>query len=181
MQNLTPPKRTAARDVDETHEEDSEMKILLIEDSRFLRMAIEKSLATAGHDVIGVADGREGLLAAHSSGPALILLDMMLPGLDGTSVLKELKQDTSTSHIPVIVLTGLSQVNETRLRKAGAAAYIERSSLDFGKNADALVQAIASVIGTGEGLATPEQQRPSISDAKAARTQAQVGAPESIA
>jgi len=73
---------------------------------------------------------------------------MMLPGLEGTCVLKELKQDASTSHIPIIVLTGLSQKNETKLIKAGAAAYIEKSSFDLEKNPDALVQAIAVILGT---------------------------------
>lgn len=52
----------------------------------------------------GAADGREGLHAARTISPALILLDMMLPGLDGTGVLKALKEDASTAQIPVIVL-----------------------------------------------------------------------------
>ena len=122
------------------------MRILLIEDSRFLRIAIEKALAKAGHSVTGVADGQEGLHAARTSPPALILLDMMLPGLDGTGVLKALKQDASTAQIPVIVLTGLSQKNEAKLKNAGAAAYIEKSSLDLKENADALIQSVESVL-----------------------------------
>ncbi len=111
------------------------MKILLIEDSLFLRIVIEKSLTKAGHSVTSVADGREGLNAAHSSSPSLILLDMMLPGLDGTCVLKALKQDAATAQIPVVVLTGLSQRNEAKLKDAGATAYIEKSSLNLGENA----------------------------------------------
>jgi len=152
------------------------MKILLIEDSRFLRAAIERSLVKAGHEVTGMADGREALLAARSSSPAIIILDMMLPGLDGTCVLKELKQDASTSHIPVIVLTGLSQKNETKLRKAGAAVYIEKSSLDLEKNANVLVQAVASVLGTsGKVQGTPGQQSTSDVDAGADKTRDRVG------
>jgi CheY-like chemotaxis protein len=131
------------------------MKILLIEDSRFLRAAIEKLLVKAGHQVIGIADGREALPAARSSLPALVLLDMMLPGLDGTCVLKELKQDAVTSHIPIIVMTGLSQKNEAKLRKAGAAGFIEKSSLDLEKNPDGLVQAIASVLDIQSKLPCP--------------------------
>jgi CheY-like chemotaxis protein len=122
------------------------MKILVIEDSRFLRSAIEKILAKAGHSVTGVADGQEGLHAARTSPPALILLDMMLPGLDGTGVLKALKQDASTAQIPVIVLTGLSQKNEATLKNAGASAYIEKSSLDLAQNATALIQTVESVL-----------------------------------
>jgi two-component system cell cycle response regulator DivK len=127
---------------------ETEIKILLIEDSRFLRAAIERSLAKAGHEVISIADGREALLVARSSLPALILLDLMLPGMEGTCVLKELKQNPSTSHIPIIVLTGLSQKNETKLRKAGAVAYIEKSSLDLGKVPDAIVHAVAGILDT---------------------------------
>lgn len=146
------------------------MNILLIEDSRFLRAAIERSLVRAGHEVTSIADGREALVAVRRSRPALILLDMMLPGLDGTCVLKELKQDASTSHIPVIVLTGLSQKNEARLRKAGAAAYIEKSSLAL-ENPDALAQAVARVLGmTSPVHSAPEQRDPSHDDTEADET-----------
>ena len=128
------------------------MKILLIEDSHFLRIAIERVLAKAGHSVTGVADGREGLHAARTSPPALILLDMMLPGLDGTGVLKALKQDASTAQIPVIVLTALSQKNEAKLQNAGAAAYIEKSSLDLERNAEALIQSVESVLSRSAAM-----------------------------
>jgi CheY-like chemotaxis protein len=122
------------------------MRILLIEDSRFLRIAIEKALTKAGHSVTGVADGREGLDAARSGSPSLILLDMMLPGLDGTAVLKALKQDAGTAQIPVVVLTELSQKNEVKLKGAGAAAYIEKSSLNLDKSPDVLIQSVENVL-----------------------------------
>lgn len=118
------------------------MSILVIEDSRFLRTAIERILGKAGYSVTGVADGREGLLAARANSPELILLDMMLPGLDGTAVLKALKQDAATAQIPVIVLTALSQKNEATFKEAGAVAYIEKLSLDLTQNADNLIQIV---------------------------------------
>lgn len=152
------------------------MNILLIEDSRFLRAAIEKSLVRAGHEVTSIADGREALATVRRSRPALILLDMMLPGLDGTCVLRELKRDASTSHIPVVVLSGLSQKNEARLKKAGAAAYIEKSSLALEKNPDALAQAVASVLGTNSPLhSAPEQRNPSCDDTEADKTADRTG------
>ena len=154
----------------------SEMKILLVEDSRFLRAAIERSLQKAGYEVTTAADGREVLLAARSSLPALVLLDMMLPGLEGTCVLKELKEDASTSHIPVVVLTGLSQKNETKLKKAGAAGFIEKSALDLEKDPDALVRAVASFIGTSsEVRAVPGPRNASNADAGADETADRVG------
>jgi two-component system cell cycle response regulator DivK len=136
------------------------MKILVVEDSRFLRTAMEKALTKAGHDVTGIADGRETVLAARQSLPAIILLDMMLPGLDGTIVLKDLKEDATTSHIPVIVLSGLSQKNEARLIKAGAAAYIEKSSLDLTHNADALIQMIESILSAAHQVLGTVGNRP---------------------
>ena len=152
------------------------MKILVVEDSRFLRAAIERTLVNAGHEVTCTADGREALLAARQTLPALILLDMMLPGIEGTCVLKELKKDASTSRIPVIVLTGLSKTNETKLKKAGAAAYIEKSSLDLGKNADVLVQTVASILGTSEGLvAHGRPQSPVTAEAETAAAKVAVG------
>ena len=54
---------------------------------------------------------------------------MMLPKLDGPSVLQALKADPLTSQIPVVVITGLSQKNEEKLLKAGAAAFVEKGSL----------------------------------------------------
>lgn len=122
------------------------MKILLIEDSRFLRLAIERILSKGGHEVIALGDGEEGLRAALATLPHLILLDMMLPGLDGTSVLKRLKLDPLTAQIPVVILTGLSQRNETKLKEAGAAAFIEKSSLNLKNNAQALVRAVDDVL-----------------------------------
>jgi len=71
---------------------------------------------------------------------------MMLPGLDGTSVLKALKLDAVTAQIPVIVLTGLSQRNEAKLKSDGAAGYIEKSSLDLEKNAHALIDSVECVL-----------------------------------
>ena len=122
------------------------MSILVIEDSRFLRTAIERILAKAGYSVTGVADGREGLLAAWAGSPELILLDMMLPGLDGTAVLKALKQDARTAQIPVIVLTALSQKSEATFKEAGAVAYIEKSSLDLTQRADDLIQIVETAL-----------------------------------
>lgn len=122
------------------------MKILLIEDSRLLRTMIERILTRAGHSVTGVADGNQGLQVARTGSPAIILLDMMLPGLDGTGVLKALKQDASTAQIPVIVLTGLSQRNEATLINAGAAAYLEKSSIDLEGNGSVLIQRLESVV-----------------------------------
>lgn len=125
------------------------MNILAIEDSRFLRTAIERSLMKAGYSVTTTANGQEGLEIARTCSPGLILLDMMLPGIDGTRVLEALKQDPATKKIPVIVLSGLSQRNEAKMKRAGAAAYIEKSALNLEGNADALVRLVREALGEG--------------------------------
>jgi len=118
------------------------MTILVIEDSRFLRSTMERILVKAGHTVVAVGDGEEGLRRAQETHPDVILLDMMLPTLEGTGVLRELKQNPLTKPIPVIVLSGLAQKNEKKLKMAGAAAYFEKSKLNVENDGPALVQAV---------------------------------------
>src|SRR6185312_5552522 len=103
------------------------MRILLAEDSGFMRVAIERLLTKAGHQVATVADGQQAIQIAKGNIPELILLDMMLPKLSGLEVLDALKQDRRTEHIPVVILTSLSQKNEAKLLQAGAAAYVMKS------------------------------------------------------
>jgi diguanylate cyclase len=122
------------------------MKILVIEDSRLLRSAIERTLGRAGYEVVAVGDGHAGLSRAQEIHPDIILLDMMLPTMDGTGVLRHLKQDSATKSIPVIILSGLSQKNDAKLKKAGASAYFEKSLLDLDKDGNGLVKAVQRVL-----------------------------------
>ena len=122
------------------------MKILLVEDSKFQRVANGRALTHAGHSVIYAADGEEGLRAARENIPDLILLDMMLPKLSGLDVLRALKSDVLAKHIPVIVLSGLGQANEARLLKDGAAAFFTKSEKSSENASLALIQAVESVL-----------------------------------
>ena len=121
------------------------MTILVIEDSRLLRLAIERILIKAGYSVTAVGDGQEDLCRARIVRPEIILLDMMLPMIEGTEVLRQLKKDPCTKSIPVIVLSGLSQRNEKKLVAAGAAAYLEKSRLNLEKDGSGLVDAVKNV------------------------------------
>jgi CheY-like chemotaxis protein len=125
------------------------MKVLLVEDSKFQRMANGRALIRAGYDVIYAADGEDGLGAAHENIPDLILLDIMLPKMSGLDVLRALKGDALLKHIPVIVLSGLGQANEAKLLKEGAAAFLMKSDKSFENNSLALIQAVQGLlIGT---------------------------------
>lgn len=119
-------------------------KVLLVDDSKFLRTANERALSRAGFEVSTAADGEEGLKVANDKLPDIILLDMMLPKLSGPEVLKALKANPATQDIPVIVLTSLSQKNEEKLLSEGAAAYFEKSSLALEKSS--LAAAVEAVL-----------------------------------
>jgi CheY-like chemotaxis protein len=121
-------------------------KVLLVEDSKFLRVANERALLKAGFQVSTAADGVEALKIATESLPDIILLDMMLPKITGPNVLKALKANPATMNIPVIVLTSLSQINEEKLISEGAAAYFEKSTLELDKGANRLAATIETVL-----------------------------------
>ena len=122
------------------------MTILVIEDSRFLRVATERALVKAGHRVVTTADGQDGLRLAQQENLDVILLDMMLPSLEGTAVLRQLKQNPLTKAIPVIILSSLPQKNEAKLKKAGAAAYFEKSKLKLDDEATGLVRVLEDLM-----------------------------------
>jgi CheY-like chemotaxis protein len=126
------------------------VKVLLVEDSKFLRLANERVLARAGFEVSTAADGEEALRLVNEHLPDVILLDMMIPKISGPDVLKKLKGNDATSHIPVIVVSGLSQRNEEKLLKDGAAAYFEKGALDLENHSDRLVAAVHSVLAAAK-------------------------------
>jgi len=121
-------------------------KVLLVEDSKLLRMANENALSRAGFNVSTAADGEEALQVANDKLPDIILLDMLLPKISGPEVLKALKANPVTMKIPVVVLTSLSQKNEEKLIQDGAVAYFEKSTLELDKSSDRLVATVATVL-----------------------------------
>jgi twitching motility two-component system response regulator PilH len=121
-------------------------KILLVDDSKFLRMATERALARAGYVVITASDGSKAIELAKNERPEVILLDMLLPGMTGPDVLKALKKDAGTAGIPVVAFTGLSQKNAMRLQKDGACAFLEKSALELDKGCDSLLSALAGIL-----------------------------------
>lgn len=105
------------------------MRILLVEDSKPIRMENESALHRAGYEVICAEDGESALKLAQEHKPDIILLDMILPKMSGPDVLKHLKHDPSTAEIPVVVLSSLTEKNRQKLIEEGAEDYIEKNSL----------------------------------------------------
>lgn len=88
--------------------------ILLVEDDEFLAELYATKLGLEGFSVHVANDGRKGLKSAREVHPDLMLLDIILPKMDGFEVLRQLKSDAETKGIPVILLTNLSQRSEVQ-------------------------------------------------------------------
>jgi twitching motility two-component system response regulator PilH len=118
-------------------------RILLVEDDRFLRKAATVMLRKLGHTVITAEDGEEALRLARAELPELILLDLIMPKIQGFEVLRTLKADPSTSGIPVIVMSNLSQdTDKQSTLNAGAIAYLVKANLSLTELAAAVDRAM---------------------------------------
>lgn len=84
-------------------------KILIVEDDKFLRELIAKKLTKENYDTVEAVDGEEGVKKVKEEKPDLILLDLILPGIDGFEVLSRIKEDPALAQIPVIILSNLGQ------------------------------------------------------------------------
>jgi len=100
-------------------------KILLIEDDKFLRELMVKKLLTMDYDVAFAVDGESGLSMIKEVKPDVVLLDLILPGINGFEVLEKAKQDPEIADIPVIILSNLGQKEDIeRGQKLGAADFM---------------------------------------------------------
>lgn len=107
-------------------------RILLAEDDRFLRKAAEAALRNRGYTVLIAVDGEEAVQRARSEAPDVILLDLIMPKLQGFEVLRALKEDAVTAAIPVIVLSNLGQEHDVQEALGlGAVAYFVKANLSL--------------------------------------------------
>jgi len=109
-------------------------KILIIEDDKFLRELIVKKLVKEGYEISEAVDGEEGIKKVKEEKPDLVLLDLILPGIDGFEVLSRTKEDPALSQIPVIILSNLGQKEEVeRGLKLGAIDYLIKAHFTPGE------------------------------------------------
>lgn len=104
-------------------------RILSIEDDVDLQQVVTYALAKKGWDVVYAYDGNDGLAQARKFIPDLILLDMMLPGLNGLEVIKALKAEEPTRNIPVVVMTAYpsdAQFLKSAVLAMGAVEYLAK-------------------------------------------------------
>ena len=100
-------------------------RILVVDDEARVVAVIQKRLESAGFEVITAMDGTEALMKARSEKPDLILLDLILPKLNGYQVCSILKRDSTYKQIPILMLTARSQENDVdEWMRVGADAYM---------------------------------------------------------
>jgi CheY-like chemotaxis protein len=119
-------------------------RVLVIDDDPDLGRVVRRVLELEGYDVVLSDDGLRGLAAAQRQRPDVIVLDLMMPVMDGYQVLEQLQNDPRTRDIPVVVLSAVA-LDETRERveAAGASAFLTKPF-----EPDQLSRALSSVIGT---------------------------------
>ena len=121
-------------------------KILIIEDDKFLRELVIQKLGKEGFEVVEGADGTEGLRKIKETKPDLVLLDLILPGIDGFEVLRQAKKDDDISSIPVLILSNLGQQDDIQKGlELGAVDYLIKAHFTPAE----IVAKIKSILQTG--------------------------------
>lgn len=109
-------------------------KIVIVEDDPILLKALNVELLGSGFEVLSVTDGEAALKLVKKAKPNLILLDIILPKLQGFEVLSKLKKEKTTKKIPVILLTNLGQdADKKKGLKLGAVDYCIKATTDLGE------------------------------------------------
>lgn len=101
--------------------------VLVIEDDSAIAEVLEYNLEREGYDVERSSDGRDGLRVARSTTPDLVILDLMLPGIDGIEICRELRADKTTRHVPILMLTAKSEETDQIIGfSVGADDYVTK-------------------------------------------------------
>jgi DNA-binding response OmpR family regulator len=101
--------------------------VLVVDDDATIRGLLQITLETEGFDVLTAADGVEGLERARAEQPDLVILDIMMPGIDGLQVCHTLKSEAPTQDIPIVLLSAKAQSHDIELgMRVGANDYITK-------------------------------------------------------
>jgi CheY-like chemotaxis protein len=120
--------------------------VLLVDDARFERKMNEWTLTQAGYQVICACDGEEALRVAKEKLPDAILLDLMLPKLSGAELLRALKTDPNTSRIPAIIVSSVPLGSSAKLKRRGAARFLDKSQVIAEGGGKLLIEAIEAAL-----------------------------------
>jgi two-component system cell cycle response regulator DivK len=108
-------------------------KILLVEDNEMNRDMLSRRLVRRGYEVVIALDGEQGLAMARSESPALILMDMSLPGIDGWEATRQLKAAPETQRIPVIALTAHAMSGDREKAVAAGCDDFDTKPVDLAR------------------------------------------------
>ena len=118
-------------------------KILLVEDNEMNRDMLSRRLQRRGYEVLTAVDGESGLALIRSEAPALVLMDMSLPGIDGWEATRRLKADPATRAIPVIALTAHAMAGDREQALAAGCDDFDIKPIDL----DRLLGKIEALLG----------------------------------
>lgn len=123
---------------------DKKIKILLVEDEPTAQKTLSEILTKQGYAMVSALDGETGLRLARTEKPDLIILDIILPRMEGLDVLAELKKEPETKDIPVIILTNLETPQQIeRALSLGATTYLLKTQYTLPE----VIVKINSIIG----------------------------------
>jgi two-component system alkaline phosphatase synthesis response regulator PhoP len=127
------------------------MKVLVVDDDQKMVMLIGLLLKVNGHEAIEAFGGREGIDAARKEIPDIVLLDIMMPDMDGFDVLRELRSDRLTENIPVVFVTARNDAeSRKKALSLGSQGYLAKP---YGRNE--LIETINSVVYASQNRQTP--------------------------
>ena len=118
-------------------------KILLVEDNEMNRDMLGRRLARRGYEVFAALDGDQGIAMAQTEAPALILMDMSLPGLNGWDATRQLKALPATRDIPIIALTAHAMSDDRAKALAAGCDDFDTKPIDLGR----LLEKIEALLG----------------------------------
>src|SRR3989344_5156556 len=122
-------------------------KVLIVEDDVFVGRTFERIFSLNKYEVVLVGTGKEGLEQAKTARPDLIMLDILMPDIDGIEVLRRLKRDVATSKIPVVIVTNSAEEKQVKqARSLGAVDYLLKAEY----TPDQLVEKIKRCLQAGK-------------------------------
>ncbi len=103
-------------------------KILIAEDDSDLRLLVSLKLESSGHEVVSVEDGSTAAQHCRTMRPDLVILDLMMPQVDGFTVVERLRADPATAAIPIVILTAKSMTPEEKARLNGQISCLAQKA-----------------------------------------------------
>ena len=131
-------------------------RILVIDDELILRQLFERVLRSEGHEVVVAANGREGLVMMNPQPPDLILLDLVMPVMDGMSFLRSMRRRAEWKDIPVIVVSGVIDRHQVlSVKELGVVDYMLKAGFEMGDLRARLAKHLPKAKGKKSGSALP--------------------------